>query len=41
MKIEDLFMEIEGHTHRDELLSLIYDQMLDDLSTTYADTSAD
>ena len=41
MKTEDLYMEIEGHTHRDELVSLIYSQMIDDYSTTYADTSRD
>ena len=41
MTTEDLVMEIKSHTHRDELLSLIYDQMLDDLSTTYADTCTD
>ena len=31
MKIEDLFMEIMAHTHRDELINLILDQLEDDL----------
>ena len=33
MKIEDLAMEIAGHTHRAELEHLIISQILDDANT--------
>ena len=29
-KLDDLLMEIDAHTHRDELVDLIIDQFLDD-----------
>ena len=34
MKIEDLYMEIIGHTHRAELEHLIISQILDDTHPT-------
>ena len=37
-KVEMLEMEINAHTHRDELIQLIVSQLADDFDLTYANT---
>ena len=35
--VESLIEEINSHPHKDELIKLMFDQLQDDMTTTYLD----